>query len=359
MTALAAAQSKRDAAAPEAAYELLAIAELGPLTELQQAQIARMRAQMELVRSRGGEAGALTTGESAARLLDAATGLDGLDDDLARETYLEALAAAMYAGRLAEPGQLANIAKAAAAAVNRVPELQRPIDFLLSGMARRILDGPGAGSGHLRTALERWGDYAHSDAGRPVVWPFPIAQESAAHELWDDAVRQQISGDTLRRARETGALAVLPPALVYRAGVHVYRGELITAARLIEESNAIATSTGYLQPKYHSLNALPRFEERACAGGNDWGLGAVASARALLASNDDAEALFTEAIELLERANIVLHLARARLSYGEWLRRVNRRIDARQDGCSGLRGTGQARVDRHRRKGPQAEGRLW
>jgi DNA-binding CsgD family transcriptional regulator len=40
--------------------------------------------------------------------------------------------------------------------------------------------------------------------------------------------------------------------------------------------------------------------------------------------------LFAEAIERLERANIVLHLARSRLSYGEWLRRVNRRLDARQ-----------------------------
>jgi DNA-binding CsgD family transcriptional regulator len=76
--------------------------------------------------------------------------------------------------------------------------------------------------------------------------------------------------------------------------------------------------------------ALPRFEERAGASGNDWGLGAVASARALLASNEHAEGYFTEAIGRLERANIVLHLTRARLSYGEWLRRVNRRLDARQ-----------------------------
>ena len=56
--AIAAAQAKRDAAAPDAAYELLAIAELGPLSELQRAQMARMRAQMEFVRSRGGDAGA-------------------------------------------------------------------------------------------------------------------------------------------------------------------------------------------------------------------------------------------------------------------------------------------------------------
>ncbi|MGH3583786.1 MAG: LuxR family transcriptional regulator, partial [Mycobacterium sp.] len=266
--------------------------------------------------------------------------------------------------------------------------------------------------------MESWTDYAQHDDRQPVVWPFPIAQESAAHELWDDAVLQQIATDTLRRARDTGALAVIPPALGYRAGVHVYRGELNTAATLIEEASAITASMGFTPVKYHSLNlaawrgvpadavglievaasdgaargegrliglskftaavlfnglgryeeafaaardgcvyedlgfyswclfefieaaahigdlesaasALPRFEERAGAGGNDWGRGAVASARALLASNEHAEGHFTEAIDLLERANIVLHLARARLSYGEWLRRVNRRLDAR------------------------------
>ena len=85
---------------------------------------------------------------------NAAKRLETLDDDLARETYLEALAAAMYAGRLGEPGALANVAEAARAAVGRVPELQRPIDFLLSGMANRITGGAGAGSDPLRTALE-------------------------------------------------------------------------------------------------------------------------------------------------------------------------------------------------------------
>ncbi len=252
-----------------------------------------------------------------------------------------------------------------------------------------------------------------------MLWPFPIAQESAAHELWDDAILLQSATDMVQRARDTGVLAVLPQALVYRAGAHVYRGELATAARFLEEASAISDSMGYAPFKYHSLNlaawrgvasdalplieaaaadgmargegrlvgvskftsavlfnglgryeeafaaarecceyedlgfhswclfelieaathlgdresaaaALPRFVERAGAGGNDWGMGAVAAARALLATDDDAEAHFAEAIDRLERANIVLHLARTRLSYGEWLRRVNRRLDARQ-----------------------------
>jgi DNA-binding CsgD family transcriptional regulator len=417
--ALAAAQAKRDAAAPAAAYELLAIADLAPLSELQRAQVTRMRAQMEFVRSRGGEAGALRTSDAAAQLSSAARGLENLDDDLARETYLEALTAAMYAGRLGAPGSLGEIATAARGAVGRVPQLQRPIDFLLSGLASRIIDGPGAGSDHLRSALELWNDRSADGGAKPVIWPFPIAQESAAHELWDDAVLQQIAAEMVQRARDTGALAAMPPALMYRAGVHIYRAELATAAGLIEEATAITASMGNTPAKYHSLNfaawrgipadavplieaayadgiargegrligvsrftaavlfnglgrydealaaarecceyedlgfhswclfelieaathlgdresaasTLPRFEERAGSGGTDWGLGAVAAAQALLAPNEAAEDLFVEAIDRLGSANIVLHLARTRLSYGEWLRRVNRRLDARR-----------------------------
>ena len=416
---IAAAQAKREAAAPEAAYELLAIAELGPLSALQRAHIARMRAQMEFTSSRAGEPGAPKAGAASAQLLSAARGLDGLDDDVARDTYFEALTAAMYAGRLGEPGLMTVVARAGRAAVRRVAELRRPIDFLLSGMTSRILDGPGAGSEHLRSALQLWKVHGENDDGRAVQPPFPIAQESAAHELWDDAVLRQIATDTVRRARDTGSLAVLPPALVYRAGVHVYSGEFGMADTLIEEANAITAATGYAPVKYHSLNlaawrgdpdaaldtisaaaaegfvrgegrlvgvsrftsavlfnGLGRYEEalaaarecceyedlgfyawclfelveaaahlgdrnagasalvllepRAGASGTDWGLGVVAVARALLAPDDLAEGLFEEAVERLDRASAALHGARARLSYGEWLRRANRRIDARK-----------------------------
>ena len=132
--AIAAAKAKREAAAPEAAYELLAIAEMTPLSELQQAEIARMRAQMEFVRSRSGMPGALRTSDAATLLHSAATGLEGLDDGLARETHFEALTAARYAGRLDESGAMLKVAKAGRAAVDRLDELRRPIDFLLSGI---------------------------------------------------------------------------------------------------------------------------------------------------------------------------------------------------------------------------------
>ncbi|HYX98484.1 MAG TPA: LuxR C-terminal-related transcriptional regulator, partial [Mycobacterium sp.] len=76
--------------------------------------------------------------------------------------------------------------------------------------------------------------------------------------------------------------------------------------------------------------AIRQLEKRTGASATDWGLGVLASARALVADDQDAESLFTEAIERLERTRIVVHLARAHLRYGEWLRRLNRRLDARR-----------------------------
>lgn len=416
--AIAAAQAKREAAAPDAAYALLTIAESAPLSALQRAQVARMRAQMDFVRSRAGVSDAPPVGDAGAQLLGAARALEGLDDELARETYLEALTAAMYAGRLGSPTLLLEVATAGAAAVGRVGDLQRPIDHLLRGMTARVIDGPGAGSADLRAALELWNTAAQQDPGSGLYWPFPIAQESAAHEMWDDQVLERIATGILARARDAGALAALPPALGYRAGVHFYRGEFSSAARLIEESASITIAMGNAPVRYHSLNlaawggvpetavgiiesaaadgaargegrliglaafcsavlynglgrheealsaalrcceyedfgfyswclyelieaaarvgdrdaaadALPRLAARAGASGTDWGLGAVAAAQALLSDTADAEAKFVEAIERLERADIALHISRARLSYGEWLRRANRRQDAR------------------------------
>lgn len=416
--ALAAAQAKRDAAALAEAYELLSIAELGPLTQLQAAQVARLRAQMDFVRSRAGAPGAPKTGEAARLLLSAAKALDGLDGDLAREIHLEALAAAMYAGRLGDKNLLPDVAKAGRAAVDRLTEVRRPLDLLLSGMTDRIIDGPGAGADHMRAGLELWNAHEETTDTNDRSWPFPVIQESAAHELWADSKLKHIATATVRRARDAGALAALPPALAYRAGVHVYMGEFKSATRLLDEIDAITSALGNAPRKYHALNmaawrgvtdealsliaeaaeegaakgegrlvgltnllraivfngagrydealaaakecceyedlgffgwclyelieaathagdteaaasALPHFERRAGITGTDWGLGVVAAARAMVAADTTSDALFADAVERLDRAHVALHGARVRLCYGEWLRRENRRVDAR------------------------------
>ena len=65
------------------------------------------------------------------------------------------------------------------------------------------------------------------------------------------------------------------------------------------------------------------------AGGTDFGLGIQARSRALLSEGEAAEGLYREAIDRLGRTQLRPELARAHLLYGEWLRRENRRADAR------------------------------
>src|SRR5581483_11081695 len=89
---LAAAQAKLDVADVAAASDLLAAAALGPGDELQRARLERLRAAITFASQRGRDAPPL--------LLEAARRLDPLDAAMARETYLEAIASAMFAGRL-------------------------------------------------------------------------------------------------------------------------------------------------------------------------------------------------------------------------------------------------------------------
>jgi DNA-binding CsgD family transcriptional regulator len=76
---------------------------------------------------------------------------------------------------------------------------------------------------------------------------------------------------------------------------------------------------------------LARLSETTRASGTDWALGAEARSRALLSEGETAEKLYREAIERLDRTRMRPAAARARLLYGEWLRRENRRKDARAE----------------------------
>ncbi|NBH04431.1 helix-turn-helix transcriptional regulator, partial [Amycolatopsis sp. SID8362] len=76
--------------------------------------------------------------------------------------------------------------------------------------------------------------------------------------------------------------------------------------------------------------ALTRLEERATAGGTEWALGMLARSKALLSDGQAADLLYREAIGRLARTRVSVQLARTHLVYGEWLRRENRRLDARE-----------------------------
>ena len=80
-----------------------------------------------------------------------------------------------------------------------------------------------------------------------------------------------------------------------------------------------------------AAETIHRLSEMAAATGSQWALGNVACARALVSEGASAEAFYREAIERLGRTRIRVQFARARLLYGEWLRRENRRVDARTE----------------------------
>jgi DNA-binding CsgD family transcriptional regulator len=104
-----------------------------------------------------------------------------------------------------------------------------------------------------------------------------------------------------------------------------YLPELVEAAVRVEE-RGIASA------------ALKRLSQITSASGTRWGLGTLARSRALLASGDDAEGLFRDAIDRLGGCRMATSLARAHLLYGEWLRRERRQRDARRHLREALRG---------------------
>ena len=79
-----------------------------------------------------------------------------------------------------------------------------------------------------------------------------------------------------------------------------------------------------------AADAMARLSEITAASGTDWALGIQARSRALLSDGESAERLYLEAIRRLGHTRIRAELARAHLLYGEWLRRQNRRTDARE-----------------------------
>jgi DNA-binding CsgD family transcriptional regulator len=231
--ALAAAQAKHEAGAYDAALELLRIAAVGPLDELQAARVELLHAQVAFRMTRGNDVPGM--------LLDAAKALAPLDAALARETYLQAIEASFHAGRLGRGRGILEAAEAAHLAP-APPTPPRPVDLLLDGLATRYTLGYEASVPTLRQALEAFRGHQPSaeDPNRRWLW---LACHIAA-TLWDDEAIYVLAERDVRIARETGALATLPAALNALSSVLVLTGELPRAAELVAEEQAITQATG-------------------------------------------------------------------------------------------------------------------
>jgi DNA-binding CsgD family transcriptional regulator len=404
--ALAAAQATYQVGAFEAALGLLGTTEAGPPDPFRRARADLLRGQVAFASSRGSDAPPL--------LLKAARQFEPLDMGLARETYLDALAAATFAGRLALGGGMREVAEAALAAPPPGP-LRGP-DLLLDGLALLICQGYPAGAPVLRRAVSAFrGTDVSREEGLRWLW---LACHAAVL-VWDYASGDVLSGRQVTLARDAGALIALPIAFYMRAGVHLFAGEFAEAAAMVAQAESVTEATGSSIAPYGALalavfrgqeaqaaqlirtatedvghrgegeglsaiqwaaavlyNSLGRYEEalaaaqqasedspvvrfagwalvelveaavrsgvperaagalqrlsgmaRAC--GTDWALGAEARSRALVSDGDAAESHYREAIDRFGRAGLRVDLGRARLLYGEWLRRQRRRRDAR------------------------------
>jgi DNA-binding CsgD family transcriptional regulator len=401
--ALTAAEAKYAAGDFVAVQALLATAQAGPLGDLDSARAQRMMAQTAFALRRGRDAPPL--------LLRAAQRLENLDAGLARQTYLEALVAAIYAGRLAREGDVLAVARAAGNAPLS-PEPLPHAQLLLRGLAVRLTDGYLAAAPLLKQALR-----GYREQPQELDW-LSVSYNMVAMDLWDDDAWFELAARQVRQARANGTLSWLPFALDYLAEIYIHAGELAQAEALLIEGERIdpgiraatlpyvslllaawrgdalagAELTGVMARgaaargegaaltyadyakavlnnglgKYDlateaALNAsvadefvvspwalaelveaAARSDQRerasaaaaqlsaiASASGSEWARGVAARSRALVSESRAANDLYSEAVELLGKTRMATQLARTRLCYGEWLRRENRRIEAR------------------------------
>ena len=400
---LAAAEAKYAAGDFDAVQSLLVAADVGPSDTLRNALVRRLRAEVAFTLKRRSDAPPL--------LLAAARELETMDQGLAERTYLEALVAAIYAGRFGGAEVIEAISQHMASAPT-LPSSNAQTRALLRGLGLRLSQGYVAGAPVLREALDLYKDHP-----KQLDWHF-VAYNLVSMDLWDDQAWPDVAGGQIELAKTNGTLSWLPFALDFLGLLLVQAGDLAQAEALLAEGERIeprirATALPYaplllsawrgdvqgvessssaisadapsrgdggsltyvdyatavlhnglgnyqlaalaaesarrvqeivISPwalvelveaasrsgqRANATVAAEALKEMAEATGSDWARGAAARCTALVSEAPDAERLFLEAIELLGRTRMRSHLARAQLNYGEWLRRANRRIDAR------------------------------
>src|SRR5262249_30417197 len=213
----------------------------GPPDEFRTARADLLRGQIAFASRRGSDAPPL--------LLKAARQLEPFDPRLARETYLEALAAALYAGRLALGAGTREVAEAASAAP-RPPQPARPHDLLLDGLALLITDGHAAGAPLLKQAVTK---FRSADVTREEGLRWLYLACHAAVLAWDYESWDVLSARLITLARDAGALTALPLALGSRAQLHLFGGDFAVADSLVAEVESVTKATGSSMVPYTSV----------------------------------------------------------------------------------------------------------
>ena len=263
--ALVAARANYQAGAFDATLAQLATAEAGPPDHLRRAWADRLRGQIAFSCSRGSDAPPL--------LLKAARQFEPLDPRLARETYLDALAAATFAGRLALGGGMREVAEAARMAPPP-PGPTRGPDLLLDGMSLVICEGYPAGAPVLRRAVSA---FRGTDVSRAEGLRWLWLACRAALIVWDYASFDVLSDRQVTLARNAGALIMLPIAFNMRSTAHLYAGEFTPAAALVAQAESVTEATGSSIAPYGAV-ALAAFRGREAQ-----------AAHLLQTATDDAE----------------------------------------------------------------------
>ncbi|HET9737723.1 MAG TPA: AAA family ATPase [Solirubrobacteraceae bacterium] len=229
--ALAAAQASLHAGAFASALGLAATAQEGATDELQGARAGLLRGQIAFASGVGSDAPPL--------LLEAARRLEPLDPELARETYLDAWGAALFAGPLATDGGLLEVSLAAGSA-RPAAQPPRPADLLLDGLAALVTEGRAAAAPMLRRATSA---FAADDVSAEENLRWGWLTTVPSNVLWDDRSWHAINVRQLEHARDAGALARLPIDLTASAILATWWGDFARAAEAIAETDAVTEAT--------------------------------------------------------------------------------------------------------------------
>jgi DNA-binding CsgD family transcriptional regulator len=242
---LAAARAKRDAGALDSALQLLSTVE-GEPSELRSALAEQLRGKIAFDQRRG---------DAAAELLrSAALRLEPFDPRLARDTHLEALAAAVWASG-ADGRELIQKTAEAAQAAPPASEHPRTADLILDALATRVTDGYEAAAPAMTKAVAAARHHVIGDADvENLSW---LAGNRAAGimatEVWDFETGLALAERQVALARDSGALVQLQFALNFLANNVVLTGDMRAAAALVEEERLLSTMTSVVPVGYSSV----------------------------------------------------------------------------------------------------------